>query len=69
MRDFDVVQKVANEFIACASEDLNKFEDIEIQANFPQKRIKKRKLMLGETTRLEVVTLEKKEEEMCLQSQ
>ena len=57
VRDFDAVQKVANEFIACENEELNKFEDsdIEIQANFPQKRIKKRKLMLDETARVEVV--------------
>ena len=57
MRDFDVVQKVANKFIACANEELKKFEDsdIEIQANFPQKRIKKRKLMPGETVRVEIV--------------
>ena len=27
VRDFDAVQKVANELIACANEELNKFED------------------------------------------
>ena len=55
--DFGAVQKVTKEFIACANEELNKFEnsDIEIQTNFLQKRIKKRKLMTGETARVEVV--------------
>ena len=53
VRDFDFVQKVTNEFIACGNGELNKIEDtdIEIQANFAQKRIKKRKLMPGETVR------------------
>ena len=57
MRDFDVVQKFANKFITCANQEFNKFEDsdIEIEANFPQKKIKKRKLMPGETARDEVV--------------
>ena len=57
VRDFDAVQKVANEFISCANEELNKFEysNIEMQANFPQKRIKKRKLMPAKTAWDEVV--------------
>ena len=57
MRDFDVVQKVANKLIACANEEFNKFKDsdIEIRANFPKNRVKKRKLMPGETARDEVV--------------
>lgn len=56
VRDFEGVQKVTDDFIIRANKEFEETEtEIEIQTKFPQKRLKRRKLMSGETASNETV--------------
>jgi hypothetical protein len=57
-RDFDAIQKATDDFVSWATEEFNKFEhfDIEVQSKFPEKRLRKRKLMPGEMAQDEVIS-------------